>query len=93
LGAKNIISFVPLYWKYPDLFLPHYAYDLPHKVIEAAATIKKSRRYSMIQYLKANILGKFTGGSIRRSLQSLRKPAMRYIFHPSLFHLKKMNIL
>jgi FkbM family methyltransferase len=41
LGSKNIISFVPLYWKYPDLFLPHYAYDLPHKVIDAAAAIKK----------------------------------------------------
>lgn len=41
LGSKNIISYVPLYWKYPDLFLPHYSYDLPHKVIEAAATIKK----------------------------------------------------
>jgi hypothetical protein len=41
LGCKEIISFVPLYWKYSDLFLPHYAYDLPHKVIEAADTIKK----------------------------------------------------
>jgi len=41
LGCKNIISFISLYWKYPDLFLPHYAYDLPSKVIEAASTIMK----------------------------------------------------
>lgn len=40
LGCEKVISFAPLYWKYPGLFLPHYAYDLPHKVIEAANTVK-----------------------------------------------------
>ena len=40
LGCKKVISFAPLYWKYPDMFLPHYVYDLPHKVVEAADTIK-----------------------------------------------------
>jgi FkbM family methyltransferase len=44
MGCISITSFVPLYWKYPSIFLPHYAYDLPHKVIEAAATIKEAAK-------------------------------------------------
>jgi FkbM family methyltransferase len=42
LGCRQVLSFVPLYWKHPDLFLPHYAYDLPHKIIEAADDIRKA---------------------------------------------------
>lgn len=30
LGCQNVVSFLPLYWKHPDLFLPHYTLDLPH---------------------------------------------------------------
>jgi FkbM family methyltransferase len=42
LGCENVISFVPLFWKYPDVFLPHYAYDLPHKVVAAADRIRRA---------------------------------------------------
>lgn len=42
LGCRQVLSFVPLYWKHPDQFLPHYAYDLPHKIIEAAGAIRKA---------------------------------------------------
>lgn len=42
LGCQRILSFVPLYWRYPDQFLPHYVYDLPHKLIESAASIRKT---------------------------------------------------
>jgi len=42
LGCYNVVSFAILYWKFPDLFLPHYAYDLPHKVIGVADKIKKA---------------------------------------------------
>ena len=40
LGCEHATSFVYLYWKYPDLFLPHYVYDLPHKVITASDKIR-----------------------------------------------------
>jgi FkbM family methyltransferase len=40
LGCRNVASFLPLYWKHPDQFLPEYVYDLPHKVIEAADAIR-----------------------------------------------------
>lgn len=42
LGCQNVILFAPLYWKYPEHFLPHYAYDLPHKVIASADSIDKA---------------------------------------------------
>lgn len=32
LGCQRVVSFGPLYWKYPHRLLPHYAADLPHKV-------------------------------------------------------------
>lgn len=37
LETKGITDVIPvglLWWKYSDLFLPHYCIDLPHKVIE-----------------------------------------------------------
>jgi FkbM family methyltransferase len=40
LGCRNVQPFYPLYWKYPAQFLPHYAYDLPHKVVEASERIR-----------------------------------------------------
>lgn len=40
LGCDKVLSFVPLFWKYPNEFLPHYAYDLPHRVPGAAPDIR-----------------------------------------------------
>src|SRR5688572_8470127 len=34
-GAKHVTSFATLGWKHPETFLPYYAIDLPHQVIEA----------------------------------------------------------
>jgi FkbM family methyltransferase len=42
LGCSTVVTFVPLYWKYPGQFLPHYAVDLPHRVIDAAANVHKA---------------------------------------------------
>ena len=33
LGCKIVIPFGPLFWKHSDAFLPHYALDLPQKVL------------------------------------------------------------
>ncbi|MCA1826008.1 MAG: FkbM family methyltransferase [Myxococcales bacterium] len=35
LGAQRVTSFATLGWSYPDRFLPYYAIDLPHRVLEA----------------------------------------------------------
>jgi FkbM family methyltransferase len=42
LGAGTVVPFYALYWKYPDRYLPHYAYDLPHRVIDAAADVREA---------------------------------------------------
>lgn len=40
LGCAPVVSFRPLYWKYAETFLPHYACDLPHKVYSQAGAIR-----------------------------------------------------
>jgi FkbM family methyltransferase len=42
LGARVVVPFYVLYWKYPDRYLPHYAYDLPHRVIDSAAEVREA---------------------------------------------------
>ena len=34
LGCKRVVPFSFLFWKYPDVFLPHYLFDLPSRVLE-----------------------------------------------------------
>jgi FkbM family methyltransferase len=69
LGCSKIVSFGPLFWKYPDKFLPHYALDLPHKTTLEADLIRNvfslwaddgSRREYLAQ-LKWRILLDFDG--------------------------------
>ena len=42
LGAGTVIPFFILFWKHPERFLPHYTYDLPHKVIDAATEVREA---------------------------------------------------
>ncbi len=41
LGCLRVVSFIPLFWKYPDLFLPYYCVDLPHRILPQARNIQK----------------------------------------------------
>jgi FkbM family methyltransferase len=40
VGCETVVSFAPLFWKHPDVFLPHYAFDLPQRVIAQADAIR-----------------------------------------------------
>ena len=40
LGCSTVAPFAALAWKYPDLFLPNYCLDLPHKIIEDADAVR-----------------------------------------------------
>lgn len=40
LGCPTVVTFAPLFWKYADVFLPHYALDLPHRAAEQADAIR-----------------------------------------------------
>jgi FkbM family methyltransferase len=41
LGCRRVIPFVPLYWKYSNVFLPHNALNLPHLVLEQADDVAR----------------------------------------------------
>jgi FkbM family methyltransferase len=41
LGCETVMPFGPLFWRYPDGVLPHYAVDLPHGVIEQSTDVLK----------------------------------------------------
>lgn len=32
LGCRHVVQFPPLFWKFPDRLLPHFAVELPHKI-------------------------------------------------------------
>jgi FkbM family methyltransferase len=34
-GCRTVVPFNSLFWKYAEVFLPHYTLDLPHRVLEA----------------------------------------------------------
>jgi methyltransferase, FkbM family len=42
LGCQTVTSFGPLYWRFPQLFLPFYPADLPHHVHEQAAAVREA---------------------------------------------------
>ena len=42
LGARVVIPFFVLLWRHPARFLPHYAHDLPHRVLDAAPEIRQA---------------------------------------------------
>jgi FkbM family methyltransferase len=67
LGCNTVIPFVPLYWKYPDLFLPHYMHELPHRVHLQADRVREAFAlmtddFSRAEYLaqiRFRLLGEF----------------------------------
>lgn len=42
LGCDVVVPFAPLYWKYPETFLPHYLVDLPWKPLEHGDEIRRA---------------------------------------------------
>jgi FkbM family methyltransferase len=44
LGCRSVVPFALLFWKYPLVFLPHYALDLPHKVLIDEETVRSVLR-------------------------------------------------
>jgi FkbM family methyltransferase len=41
-GARRVTSFATLGWKHPETFLPYYAIDLPHRVLESRADVGRA---------------------------------------------------
>ena len=35
-GVENVVYFMPVFWRYPEVFLPHYCFDLPSQLASSA---------------------------------------------------------
>lgn len=44
LGCRYVVPFPPLFWKHAEVFLPHYAVDLPHRVHQQADDVRRASR-------------------------------------------------
>jgi FkbM family methyltransferase len=42
LGCRRVVPFGLLYWKFPAAFLPHYAVDLPHRVLKQKDAVREA---------------------------------------------------
>jgi FkbM family methyltransferase len=77
LNCERVVSFVSLFWKYSDTFLPDYYLDLPHKIYENADSIRKTfnlladdeSRITYLLQIKWRIIANFDGLP-ERSLQT-----------------------
>lgn len=56
LNCVKVISVFSLFWKYPEIFLPNYSWDLPHKILQQKEDVTKafhlwSDNESRLEYL------------------------------------------
>lgn len=67
LGCQSVTSICPLFWKFPEIFLPHCYLDLPHKVLADKALIRRvfsrlgdsESRAVFVSQLRCRLLGHF----------------------------------
>lgn len=84
-GCARVVTFLPLFWKYPEIFLPHYAVDLPHRVLDAKDRIEEAfallsddaSRMEFIGEVRWRLLGDF---------DQLGEPVSTEIYFPEDLH-------
>ena len=92
LGCRQVVPFTLLFWKFAEVFLPHYAVDLPHKVHDQAHDVLKgsevwsddASRFEYLAQLRWRLLSDF---------DTLPNPVRDKIYFPSeLFQLKDNEV-
>jgi FkbM family methyltransferase len=81
LGCRYVVTFQPLFWKHAEVFLPHYAIDLPHKVHEQVDDVRRighlwsddDSRSEYLAQLRWRVLGEF---------DALHSPVQHTIYFP-----------
>jgi FkbM family methyltransferase len=69
LGCQRALTICPLFWKFPDIFLPFHALDLPHKVLGQKEQVRhvyrqladEQSRREFVAQLKFRLRGDFDG--------------------------------
>jgi FkbM family methyltransferase len=92
LGCQRAVPAALLFWKYPEVFLPHYPLDLPHKLLQQTDEVRtvfdlwadeRSRREYVAQ-VAFRLLLDFDG---------LESPDPRHYFPTDLFRLSPDEVL
>ena len=57
ITGKRVISFFKIAWNYPEVFLPHYQFELPENVLAQAAQIREAFRLFVDDESKRQYVG------------------------------------
>ncbi len=75
MGAKRVASFVPLFWKYAETFLPYFFWELPSKLLAGAERIRRAcaalddgSRCLFLSQLRMRMAARFAGAEELSSL-------------------------
>lgn len=87
IGCRKVISFLPLYWKYPQGLLPHYMHDLPHLVFEQSDRVREGFRLMADDESRREYLAQMRF-RLRGEFEALSAPVLGDIyFRDELFHI------
>lgn len=81
LGCQRVAHFIPLFWKYPDIFLPHNALDLPHLALQQTGQIMECFRVLHDERSKRELVGQVTW-RIEGDFDALPDPVTDEIYFP-----------
>jgi FkbM family methyltransferase len=81
-GCRYVVPFPPLFWKHAQVFLPHYAVDLPHRVHQQADDVRRAAtlwsddasRSEYLAQLRWRMLGEF---------DALYRPVQHTMYFPT----------
>lgn len=92
LGAPRVVPFVSLFWKHAADFLPHYALNLPHRVIDQADAVRAGFALFEDEASRREYLAQVKW-RLQADFDSLPNPVEHEIYFPDdLFQMKKSEV-
>lgn len=92
LGAQRIVPFGSLFWKHASEFLPHYALNLPHRVIEQADLVRAGLALFEDEQSRREYLAQIKWRSVL-DFDGLPNPVKHEIYFPTdLFDIAKDEV-
>jgi FkbM family methyltransferase len=85
LGCARVVTFLPLFWKYPEIFLPHYAVDLPFRVLDAKERIEEAFGLLSDDASRTEFVGEVRW-RLRGDFDYLGEPVSNEIYFPEDLH-------
>jgi len=93
LGCRKAIPCGFLYWKYPEIFLPFYPLDLPHKVLAQADAVRAAFRLWQDDFSRREYLAQLAF-RLLLDFDGMSAPAAgEHYFPPDLYRLTSREVL